>query len=145
MQKTYTFLVFEQEYSYIVKYRILVKYYSHFKNICVLEGDTMVESPVSKESIALSIINVGLAKSKNPCICFSGGINSLALLRMIKMQDPGRLSVIHADHGSEFFEVQSYIRKMQKLWKFNLIVVKSVDLPEDVFDKKPCTCKSRTV
>ena len=103
----------------------------------------MVESPASKESIALSIINFGLAKAKNPCVCFSGGKNSLALLHMVKMQGPGRLSVIHADAGSEFSEVQSYIRKMKKLWKFELIIVKRDDPTEDSLSKMPCSCTSR--
>jgi phosphoadenosine phosphosulfate reductase len=104
----------------------------------------MVDSPGSKKSIASSLINKELAKSKNPCVCFSGGKNSLALLHMVKMQDPGRLSVIHADAGSEFCEVQSYIQKIQKLWKFKLIVVKRDDLTEDFLNIKPCTCKSWT-
>ena len=104
----------------------------------------MVESPVSKESMASSIVNFRLAKSKNPCVCFSGGKNSLAVLHMVKMQDPSRLTVIHADAGSEFIEVQSYIQKIKKLWKFNLIIVKKDDLTEDVLSKKPCICKSWT-
>ena len=104
----------------------------------------MVESPVRKESIALSIINSRLASAKNPCVCFSGGKNSLALLHMVKMQDPCNLSVIHADAGSEFSEVQSYIQKMRKLWKFNLIIIKRDDLTEGYINKISCTCKSRT-
>jgi len=103
----------------------------------------MVESPASKESIALSIINFGLAKAKNPCVCFSGGKNSLALLHMVKMQHPGRLSVIHADAGSEFSEVQSYIQKMKKLWKLDLIIVKRDDPTEDFSNEMPCSCTSR--
>lgn len=103
----------------------------------------MIESPDRKESIALSIINSRLASAKNPCVCFSGGKNSLALLHMVKMQNPCNLSVIHADAGSEYIEVQSYIRKMQKLWKFNLIVIKGDDLNKD-FSNSKCSCKSRT-
>jgi phosphoadenosine phosphosulfate reductase len=103
----------------------------------------MVESPASKESSALSIINFGMAKSKNPCVCFSGGKNSLALLHMVKMQDPGRLSVIHSDTGSEFSEVQSYIQKMKKLWKLDLIIVKRDDPTEDFSNEMPCSCTSR--
>ena len=93
-----------------------------------------------KNDNVISTIRSGLRKSKNPCVCFSGGKNSLVLLHYLREYGCADLVVIYIDTGSEFPEVQSYIQKMKKLWKLNLIVAK----PEEQFkitDKKnDCSC-----
>ncbi|MCJ7424014.1 phosphoadenosine phosphosulfate reductase family protein [Candidatus Bathyarchaeota archaeon] len=96
-----------------------------------------------KEIKAIDIIRSALAKSKNPCLCFSGGKNSLVLMNYLIEHGPPDLLIIYIDTGLEFPEVQSYIQKMKKLWKLNLIVVK----PEEQFNETPknndCPCDHR--
>jgi len=72
----------------------------------------MTSINTKKEMNAISIIKSCLSKSKNPCVCFSGGKNSLVLLNYLKEYGPSDLSVIYIDTGLEFPEVRSYILKM---------------------------------
>jgi phosphoadenosine phosphosulfate reductase len=96
-----------------------------------------------KEAKAIDIIRSALVKSKNPCVCFSGGKNSLVLLNYLIEYGPSDLSVIYIDTGSEFPEVQSYIKKVKKLWKLNLIIVKSEEQFNETPKKNDCSCNYR--
>ena len=92
---------------------------------------------------AIESIRSSLEKSKNPCLCFSGGKNSIVLLNYLKEYGDSGLSVIYIDTGLEFPEVQLFVQKIKKLWKLNLIIVK----PEEEFDETTkiisCSCDYR--
>ena len=82
-----------------------------------------------------------LSKSKNPCLCFSGGKNSTVLLHMVKqLAAPGNITIIHIETGAEFSAVQSYIQKMKKLWKLNLIIDISSSVKESNEGNKELCC-----
>jgi phosphoadenosine phosphosulfate reductase len=74
------------------------------------------------ECKAILSIQAFLSNVKNPCLCFSGGKNSLVLLHLVQQLAPGSVTIIHVDTGAEFPAVRSYIQKMKKLWKLNLII-----------------------
>jgi len=82
----------------------------------------ITEPNFEKEKNATSIIKFCLTNSKNPCVCFSGGKGSLVLLHLMKQQGYDTVPVIHIDTGVEFPEVKSYIQKMKKLWKFDIVL-----------------------
>jgi phosphoadenosine phosphosulfate reductase len=82
----------------------------------------MKEIVSDHECKAILSIQAFLSNVKNPCLCFSGGKNSLVLLHMVQQLAPGSVTVIHVDTGAEFPAVRSYIQKMKKLWKLNLII-----------------------
>jgi phosphoadenosine phosphosulfate reductase len=103
----------------------------------------MTHINTEKEVNAISIIKSCLSKSKNPCVCFSGGKNSLVLLNYLKEYGPADLSVIDIDTGSEFPEVQSFIQKMKKLWKLNLIIVKPEEPFNETTNTNVCSCVHR--
>jgi phosphoadenosine phosphosulfate reductase len=103
----------------------------------------MTKIDTEKERNAIDIIRSALVKSKNPCICFSGGKNSLVLLNYLKEYGPSDLSVIYIDTGSEFPEVQSYILKMKKLWKLNVISVSLEEGFNETTKKDDCSCNQR--
>jgi phosphoadenosine phosphosulfate reductase len=103
----------------------------------------MTKINTEKERDAIDIIRSAIVKSKNPCMCFSGGKNSLVLLNYLKKYGPSDLSVIYIDTGSEFPEVQSFIQKMKKLWKLNLINVKPENQFNETTKNNDCTCVHR--
>jgi phosphoadenosine phosphosulfate reductase len=105
----------------------------------------MTKIDTEKERNAIDIIRSAIVKSKNPCICFSGGKNSLVLLNYLKEYGPSDLSVIYIDTGSEFPEVQSFIQKMKKLWKLNLIIVKPEEQFNETKKNNDCPCNHRKI
>jgi phosphoadenosine phosphosulfate reductase len=110
--------------------------------VLFLHGDyDMKKIDKENERTAKDMIRSVLEKSKNPCVFFSGGKNSLVLLNYSKEYGPQDLSVIYVDTGLEFPEVQSYMEKIKKLWKLNLIIIK----PEEEFNehakKNECSCE----
>ena len=92
------------------------------------------------ESRAILSIQAFLSKAKNPCLCFSGGKNSLVLLHMVQRLAQGTITIIHIDTGAEFPAVRSHIQKMKKLWKLNLIIEISGDNKGKGKNKETC-CK----
>lgn len=94
-----------------------------------------------KKREAVYIIDSTISKSKNPCVCFSGGKNSLVLLHLIKIRHPGFITVIHIDTGIEFPAIHSYIQKMKKLWRFNLFIEKSTNQNKEIAENKRYCCE----
>jgi phosphoadenosine phosphosulfate reductase len=87
---------------------------------------------------AILSIRAFLSNVKNPCLCFSGGKNSLVLLHLVQQLAPGSVTIIHVDTGAEFPAVRSYIQKMKKLWKLDLIIELSGDNKGKGENKEAC-------
>jgi sulfate adenylyltransferase subunit 2 len=76
-----------------------------------------------KERISLDILAEALAKAKNPYTLFTGAVDSLVLLHLIKQLQKRTIlfPVLHIDTTIEFPEVYQFIEKMRKLWGFRLV------------------------
>ena len=64
-------------------------------------------------------------------------------MNFLRQCGPSDLSVIHIDTDLEFPEVQSYIQKMKKLWKLNLITVKCEGCINKITNENDCSCEHR--
>jgi phosphoadenosine phosphosulfate reductase len=102
----------------------------------------MADKSDKKFQDAVSLVKSSLVISKNPCVCFSGGKNSIVLLNMLREECPDSMAVIYIDTGSEFPEIQAFVQKMSRLWKLNLIIMKPEKLSEKNPDPKICPCNN---
>jgi len=75
-----------------------------------------------KESRTKETIKNILIRAKNPCICFSGGKKSIVLLHLIKSVTKIPIPVIFIDTTVHFENTCSFIEKIQKLWRFKLLM-----------------------
>lgn len=92
--------------------------YSQGRENGVLEVEE--SSLEEKEEYSLSIIKESFKDSKNPFISFSGGKKSLVLLHLARRHS-SQLNVLHINTALEFDSLLSFVEKMRRLWRFNLI------------------------
>jgi 3'-phosphoadenosine 5'-phosphosulfate sulfotransferase (PAPS reductase)/FAD synthetase len=68
-------------------------------------------------------VSYALRKYKNPCVCFSGGKASLAVLHMVK-RCKGDVPVVFNDTGVEHPATVEYVKQIADLWHLDLIITK---------------------
>ena len=93
------------------------------------------------------IIKEALFRAKVPFVGFTGGKDSLVTLHLLKEVSKGPLSVLFIDTSAHFSEIYHFIEKMQKLWRFNLVIEKNEEalgLIKVAKDKAECCYQLKT-
>lgn len=88
-----------------------------------LRSASLKDSLLDKEKISMDIISKALSMAKTPCYLFTGEIDSVVALHLIKLLQDGSINfpILHIDTTVEFPEIYQFIEKMQRLWGFQLI------------------------
>jgi len=83
-----------------------------------------IENLVKK---SIYVLREAKAEFKHPCVLWSTGKDSTAVLSLIKEAFFGEIpwDVVHIDTGWQFKEIYEFRDKLQKDWGFNLVVAKS--------------------
>jgi phosphoadenosine phosphosulfate reductase len=81
------------------------------------------DSLEEKVKTSLNIITETLSRAKNPYALFTGRIDSLVMIHLIRRLQDGtiNLPVLHIDTTIELPEIYQFIEKMQRLWGFQLV------------------------
>ena len=83
-----------------------------------------------KERWSIDLLKLALAKSKNPAVSCSFGIDSMLDIYLTRKaleelgRDPSDIDIVWNDTANEFPEVRKFQRHITKLWNLRLIVTK---------------------
>ena len=102
-----------------------------------------------KQRVSQDIISEVLSKAQNPYALFTGEIDSLVMLHIIRWLQDGNINlpVLHIDTTAEFPEIYQFIEKMRNLWDFRLFrerneeALRTIEIAED---KELCCCLLKT-
>ncbi len=88
-----------------------------------LKSASLKDSLLDKEKISLDIISEALSMAKTPCYLFTGDMDSLVTLHLIKLLQDGNINfpILHIDTTVEFPEIYQFIEKIRRLWGLQLI------------------------
>jgi phosphoadenosine phosphosulfate reductase len=102
---------------------------------------------LEKTHQAKEVIREALSKAKVSFVEFTGGKDSLVTLHLVRGVSKGPVSVLFIDTSAHFSEIYHFIEKMQKLWRFNLVIEKNEEALGSIKvakDKTKCCYQLKT-